>query len=149
MTSVLPPLWVYKNNALQLGDWEDFFAGPQPDEWGGSTTIFSNESLDILWNRMAPGDLVLAWQTDRRVAVGLCRVVDLDDKVVPGERFMILERVGASFEPHVRLLDMRKANPTSALAHVRAFAQGHMGSLYETTPKEARVLLRACGVRVP
>ena len=143
MARVLPPLWVYKNNAQQLGNWEYFFDGPQPDDWGGSETIHNHESLDILWNRMARGDQVLAWQTDRRAALGLCRVVDLDDKSVLGERRIILE--GSRFQTPVRLLDMRKADPTGALARVRAFAQGHVGSLYETTSSEARVLLRACG----
>jgi hypothetical protein len=50
------PLWIYKCNTrhrgqLATGDWDEFFAGKQPGEWGGSTTMASSGSLEILWNR--------------------------------------------------------------------------------------------------
>lgn len=148
--ATIPPLWVYKCNAsvhsrqISRGDWSYFFTLPQPYEWGGSTSMGSKSSLDILWNRLAVGDLVLAWQTDRRRAVALCRVSELDDRTNPGERDMILELIGEPFSPPVPLLDMRKQD--QRLAQVRAFKQGHVSTLYETTPGEAATLLRSCGI---
>jgi hypothetical protein len=108
----------------------------------------SRESLDILWNKMASGDLVLAWQTDRRAAVGLCRVSRFDDwtdRSGTEQREMILELLGEPFSPPIPLLDLRKTDP--AVARVRAFEQGFAGTLYETTPREAQVLLRTCNAR--
>jgi hypothetical protein len=144
-------LWVYKCNArnppqrVVSGDWEDFFAGGT-QEWGTTQTIGSAVSLRILWEEINVGDLVLAVQTDRRVAVGLCRVAELND--YPGEdgrieRELILEPVQL-FERPVRLYDLKKTR--SALARVQALRQGPIQSLYATTAAEARVLLRACGV---
>lgn len=148
----IPPLWVYKCNAskhsrqMSQGDWSYFFTLPQPHQWGGSMTMRSASSLDILRNRMAAGDLVLAWQTNRRRAVGLCRVRGLDDWPDGGEtqRAMILELVGEPFSPPVPLLDMRRQD--EQLGRVRAFRQGQVSTLYETSPGEAAILLRSCGV---
>jgi len=66
----------------------------------------SSGSLEILWNRMQRGDLVLCWQTNRRVAVGLCRVhhlEDWEDDSGTGQRNMWLELLGEPFrssDPH-------------------------------------------------
>lgn len=148
-----PPLWVYKCNAddhsprIARGDWLEFFTHYEPGEWGGSTTMRSHTSLDILWNRMAVGDLVLAWQTNLRRAVGLCRVKrlhDWTDDDGDDQRDMILERVGEPFSPQAPLLEMRKTD--QRLAAVRCFQQGRVSTLYETSPGEARTLLRACGI---
>jgi hypothetical protein len=148
-----PPLWVYKCNStrhahqIASGDWDSFFAGPQPGEWGGSTTMASKGSLDVLWNRMRPGDLVLCWQTNRHRAVGLCSVESFDDWVdETGEeqRDMVLELLGEPFSPPAALLETKKHDPK--IAAVRAFQRGFMGTLYETSVAEAAVLLRACGI---
>jgi hypothetical protein len=150
--TVATALWVYKCNAIEhahqiaTGDWDDFFAGPQPGRWGGSWTMASPTSLDILRIRMQPGDLVLCWQTNRQRAVGLCRVDSLNDRVDrDGEkqREMLLELLGEPFSPPVPLLAMRRQDPK--LAAVRCFRPGG-GTLYETSPTEARILLRACGI---
>jgi hypothetical protein len=148
-----PSLWVYKCNAarhahqIATGDWDGFFAGPQPGEWGGSTTMASTNSLKILWQRMQPGDLVLCWQTDRKRAVGLCQVNALDDWIdAEGQpqRDMWLELLGEPFSPPVPLLDLKKSDPR--VGAVRAFQSGFMGTLYETNATEGTDLLRACGI---
>lgn len=147
-----PRLWVYKCNAqnheyqIAWGDWDDFFVGPQPGEWGGSGTIGSARSLDILWNEMQRGDLVLCWQTDRKRAVGLCRVDDLKDYSDAGvpHRDMWLELVGEPFSPPVALHELKKHD--RKLASVGALKPGYISTLYETTAAEADVLLRACGI---
>lgn len=149
----VPPLWVYKCNAnehsyaIATGEWDRFFAGPQPGEWGGSTTMASRTSLDILWNRMRVGDLILCWQTNRQRAVGLCRVQSFDDWVDDSgdkQRDMWLEILGEPFSPPVPIYEVKKSN--AALATVRAFQPGYISTLYETTPAEAKTLLRACGI---
>jgi Domain of unknown function (DUF3883) len=148
-----PPLWVYKCNAnehsyaIATGDWDRFFAGPQPGEWGGSTTMASPASLDILWNRMQVGDLALCWQTNRRRAVGLCRVHSFDDWTDDHgdkQRDMWLGMLGEPFSPPVNIYELKKQDPR--LASVRALQSGYISTLYETTPAEARTLLRTCRI---
>lgn len=144
-----PPLWVYKCNAESpaRGDWQDFFNGPQPGHWGGTDCMASPRSLDIVWNRMQRGDLVLCWQSERRSAVGLCRVEalkDRRDRAGDLQRLMFLELVGKPFDPPVPILQMRKSD--GALAAIRCFQQGLVQTLYETDDGEAITLLRACGL---
>ena len=148
----LPSLWIYKCNAsrggpLAAGDWDEFFAGPQPGLWGGSATMNSPLSLSILWKRMQPRDLVLCWQTNRRSAVGLCRVDsfddDVDDEGTP-ERWIRLQLLGEPFSPPVPLLDLRKDD--RKLATVRCFQSGNVSTLYGTSSGERDILLRTCGI---
>lgn len=150
----MPALWVYKCNAtghgpqVATGDWQDFFAGPQPGEWGGDITMRSASSLKILWTRMQPGDLVLCWQTDQRAAVGLAELTELIDwtgRDGAAHRTMMLRLVGQPFDQPVPLLDLRKTD--RQLATVTAFRSGVPATLYPTTAREARLLLRACGLR--
>lgn len=150
--AVRPPLWVYKCNSkshgqIATGDWNEFFAGPQPGGWGGSDCMGSPRSLDIVWNRMQPDDLVLCWQTDHQIAVGLCRIDSLYDWVDDAgekQRRIFLEMLGEPFSPPVPILQMRKHD--RALSAVRCFQQGLVQTLYETDDAEATKLLRACGI---
>jgi hypothetical protein len=147
------PLWVYKCNTrghaqqTSVGDWDEFFRMQHPNYWGGTDTMRSKGSLHILWHEMAIGDHILCWQSNRRAAVGLCRVTDLEDWTdAEGveQRTMWLELIGEPFSPPVPLLDLRKAD--RALAAVRAFEPGFPQTLYGTTNAEARAILRACGI---
>jgi len=125
------------------GDWEDLFAGGT-QEWGSTRTIGSAVSLRILREEISPGDLVLALQTDRHAAIGLCQVARLDDyPAVDGstERDLILEPI-ERFEQPVRLYELKKRR--SDLAQVEALRQGPVQSLYATTAAEARLLLKIC-----
>ncbi len=149
MTTV--PLWVYKCNArnpppgVVVADWEQFFREGRR-EWGSTQAIRSAVSLRVLREEMAEGDLVLAIQTDRRAAMGLCRVAEFDDyRGADGrwERDVILESL-RRFHPPVRLYELKKAQ--RALTQVKALQQGPVQTLYATTPREARILLEACGV---
>lgn len=71
---------------------------------------------------------------------GLCRVVDFveDDD---GETEMVLEPVERFPEP-VDVLAMKKEDP--AVKALRAFRQGQVQTLYETSAQEAKTLLRIC-----
>ena len=151
-------LWIYKCNARPgdgesdnkgvTGDWYYFFeqcAPGQSTEWGGSTTMGCRRSLGILWNQMAPGDIVLAWQTDLGAAVAICRVarlVDWRDAECEDQRDMELELIQV-LDPPVELLEMRKSDPALAKA-MSAFRRGFAGTLYATSARDAKVLLEAC-----
>jgi hypothetical protein len=144
-------LWVYKCNSRQhdaqiisFGDWARFFAHDGPWEWGSTRWSRSNMSRKIIREEMHPGDLFLAWQSDRREALGLGRVVNVDPLEDNGsvEWDLILEPV-ERFDPPFPLLDIRASDPE--LAAVAAFRQGPISTLYRTTPEEAAVLLDRCG----
>jgi hypothetical protein len=147
------PLWVYKCNALNLphqvawGDWEEVFSQPHAREWGGSETMRSPSSLHILWEEMAPGDVILAYQTDQQAAVGLCVVEDLvdyiDDLDAP-QREMILRPIERFLQP-VKLHQRKHADPV--LARATALRPGFPQTLYPTTAEEATALLAACGAK--
>jgi Domain of unknown function (DUF3883) len=114
---------------------------------GGSQTMASTGSLHILWQEMSPGDMVLAYQTDLRAAVGLCEVDDLVDYVdEEGEpqRDMMLRPVESFAEP-VKLHELKRTDPV--LAGARALRPGWPQTLYATTPEEARALLTACNAK--
>lgn len=142
-------LWVYKCNARNqphqtaYGDWSEFFADPGDGEWGGTWATANPASRRIVSERMKTGDLVLAYQTDLRAAIGLCRVVRLVDED-DGETRLYLEPIERFPEP-VDILSLKKRDPE--VAAIRAFQQGRVQTLYETTEEEAATLLRVCGVR--
>lgn len=137
-----PSLWIYKNNAkghghqTSTGDWDWFFQEAGDDTWGGVATM--GVASRKLMREMQAGDLVLAWQSDRRRAMGVLRY----EGSVPGadgER-MKFTRL-ARFATPVPLLDLRKA--VAGLAD--AFKPGYPRTLYRTSAKEARLLLDVCG----
>jgi len=133
-------LWVYKCNArnpsrrVASGDWEDLFAGGT-QEWGSTRAIGSAVSLRILREEMTPGDLVLAVQTDRRAAIGLCQVARLDDNPAGDgrmERDLILEPIEFFGQP-VKLYALKKRH--RSLARVEALRQGPVQSLHAQLPQ--------------
>jgi hypothetical protein len=147
--AAIPRLWVYKCNASSPagGDWDAFFLGPQPGNWGGSESMSNPLSRIYLWDELAVDHLVLCWQSDRERAVGLCRVARLDDwvdQLGEAQRDILLELIGEPFSPPVPLLKMKKSD--AALARVHAFTQGLAGTLYATSSDEASLLLERCGV---
>lgn len=146
-------LWVYKCNVLNLphqggwGDWAEVFNQQGPVPWGGSETMRSTSSLHILWEEMAPGDVVLAYQTDQQAAVGLCVVEDLvdyvDDLDAP-QREMILRPIERFPQP-VKIHQLKRGDPV--LEGAAALRSGFPQTLYRTTPEEATALLVACGAK--
>jgi hypothetical protein len=145
-----PTLWVYKCNINEdaCGDWKEFFEGDRKGtgEWGGTWCIKNPYSRQILREEMEKGDLVLAWQTDQQQAVGLCRVVALLDGPDDGQDIdtaIYLETV-MRFPIPIKLLAFKKQYPE--LINGNAFKQGKLGTLFDTKPDEARVILQLCGV---
>jgi predicted RNA-binding protein with PUA-like domain len=163
-------LYVYKckNNPnteySAFGNWEDVFAVSEPTRWGGSWATENAMSVRIFEEELEVGDLVLAWQTDRKAAIGVAEVVgfeDVDEEVIfvdEGDDGTVVETEEVMSFPHVllqarehfpkpiRLHDLKKTtNPE--LASVSALKQGNVATIYRTTPWEAQVLLRACNSR--
>ena len=62
--------WIYKCNSRNLpyqrlfGDWETFFAEHKSSQWGSTKSVPSLSHAD-------PGDIILAYQTDRNELVGI------------------------------------------------------------------------------
>ncbi|SRR5258706_15870104 len=89
-------LWVYKCNERDepyqtaWGNWDDVFDKPEEQEWGGEWGIKSPASIHILRQEMRPRDLILSYQTDRKVAVGLCELTKLTEDQ-DGKRVMIVK----------------------------------------------------------
>jgi hypothetical protein len=142
-------LWIYKCNAANLtyqtawGDWTEFFASELPQAWGGTWATRSAASLRLIWNEVAKGDLVLAYQSNLRAAIGLCEVDDLDDYEDEGgfQREIILRPVERFLRP-VKLHDLKSSIPE--LASVKALRPALIQTIYATTIEEANVLLAAC-----
>lgn len=138
-------LWVYKNNARgeslglnSWGDWSRFFRGPKVQHWGGTWMSHHAPTLRILREEMREDDRILAWQSDRRHAVGLAEVARLDDEA--GETELYLRKVERFIRP-VPILDLRKSD--KGLADIGAFRPGG-GTLFRTSKREASILLQAC-----
>lgn len=138
------PLWVYKCNATSSaeGEWDYFFDDVGGEgEWGGTWCINNHASRKIIRERLQVGDLVLAWQTDKQAAYGLCRVAALEDH---GDDTGIILETLMRFAQPVKLLEWKERSP--ALADGKAFRKGNAGTIFETTPAEATEILRICEV---
>ena len=118
-------LWIYKNNArshkhqLSTGDWERFFqlAKNAPKPWGSSDYIGPANTKAVY--AMAPGDLVLCWQSDRRSAVGLAEVVE-EPSDRDALRRIIRLRVVQRFATPVSLDTLRARPALATLAALKA-----------------------------
>lgn len=149
------PLWIYKNNSRghthqwSTGDWREFYKlanGAQVVPWGNTAWMGSAAGRRAAFE-MRDGDLVLCWQSDRRVAVGLATVVDQpgdwSESDGVAERQINLRPL-QRFSPEAPLLDLRKTDPE--LAKVKGFRPGPVQSIYRTEQQEASAVLMACGL---
>jgi hypothetical protein len=130
--------WVYKCNSRNLphqvdfGDWADFFAGATTSKWG------STEGVPALkWAN--PGDVVLAYQTDRNELVGIAKV--LERKPRGPYEDLILKRIG---KIGVRVRPLKRDRRVAAIP---ALQPGPIRTLYAISPTDANTLLRAAGVK--
>ncbi|HEX7197786.1 MAG TPA: hypothetical protein VF364_13250 [Candidatus Limnocylindria bacterium] len=74
--------WIYKNNlaggpAGYWGDWPSAFRKKGPVGWGGHYSTTSAEVSRYLDEVISAGDVVVAYQTDRKVVIGFLRVEQL------------------------------------------------------------------------
>ena len=74
-------LYVYKcrndpnTEFSAYGDWSSVFDSSGPVMWGGTWATKHPTSLEIFESELQSGDLILAWQTDKRAAIGIAEVV--------------------------------------------------------------------------
>lgn len=139
-------LFVYKCNNdsaagnAAYGDWEKVFGSKGETSWGGEWSTDKPSHKRIVREVMQVGDLVLAWQTDRKGAIGLCEVTRLDAS--PMGRLIYLRPL-ERFSTPVRLHELKKTSHPN-LRNVSALKQGNAGTFYETTKQEAKWVLQAC-----
>ena len=137
-------LWIYKCNVNHpnSGQWEKFFDNYKgTGRWGGADNIKDPSSRRILLKELQKGDLILAWQVDRQVALGLCK---LTKRPTEDDDFDILLTAVQRFPAPIKLLQWKKKS--KALARGKGFIPGRQGTLFETNSDEAREILRRCGV---
>jgi hypothetical protein len=142
-------VWVYKCNreeqpySIAWGDWGDVFTKKGAVEWGGSDCTTNSVSTHILNVLMKPDDLILAYQTNDRTLVGVCRVAKLTGG--PGEKRMWLKPL-YRFDTPIPVHDLKRDRPE--LLRVRAFASGFPQMLYAVSKEEREVLAKLCGVNL-
>lgn len=124
-------IWIYKCNARQhpswvlSGNWEDVFESKRTQEWGSTQWV-----PDLA--RAQPGDVIIAYQTDRNELVGLARVVDLR----PRQSFVDLmlrpiRRIGMKVRPLKKADGRIAAIPALQSAHCTRFPQKMRADCYE------------------
>ncbi len=121
--------WIYKCNSKRKprhvvrGDWNDYFDDPAI-EWGSTRRIPQLKDL-------SQGDMVIAYQTDRKELVG---VVKVRKAPVPHLFLKPVEEIRAKVRP-------LKANPK--VAAIGALMSKARKTLYPMRAAEAQTLLRA------
>ena len=135
--------WMYKWNdkgRFHRGKgrkWDEVFdSGAEFTGYG-----FDNPFGRKLIPEVAPGDVIIAYQTDRRAAVGICEVLEVEtNESEPRLRFVARRR----FASPVKLHDLKRSD--KQLSEVEALRQGPVQILYRLTPDEAGTVLNACGL---
>jgi hypothetical protein len=145
----LPSLYVYKcrndpySGNSAYGDWDDVFSQSGPVKWGGAWATKHPTSLTIFESELQVGDLILAWQTDLKAAIGIAEVVGFT--YVGQDKHVLLE-AREEFPNPVHLHALKKTtNPE--LRTVSALKQGNVATIYRTDHREAQALLHACNSR--
>lgn len=126
--------WVYKCNSrghpyqVERGDWADFFADGKPHEWG------STEWVPQL-TQARPGDMIVAYQTDRNALVGVAQVLRHRSRGVHTDLILRpVEMIG------VRVRPLKRAD--LSVAAIPALQPGPIRTLYRISQTDARRLLR-------
>ena len=146
-------LWVYKckndpgTDNVAYGDWASVFKQPwRKVAWGGAWATAKPDGKVIFDDEVEKGDLILAWQTDKARAVGLCEVAGWKPSQVEGRDLLLMPV--EKFDPPVRLHELKRTSHPK-LATVAALRPGNVATIYRTTTSEARLLLGACGAVTP
>lgn len=142
-------IWVYKCNRVQYdysrayGDWDDVFRKTGEVRWGGSWCTANPVSKSIMNERIQRGDLVIAYQTDDRNIVGVCRL----SKITGGKNNRGLWLIPLyRFDPPVAIHEIKARVPE--LRKLSAFTGGFPQTLYAVSRSEQRLLERACGINL-
>lgn len=130
-----PSYWIYKCNSRggehqrAMGDWDDVFSHSGVTHWG------STEWVPQL-KEASPGDLILAYQTNRNELVGLARV----EKQKKRGRHLDLYLQPVE-ELRVRVRPLKKAS--ERIGRIPALQPGPIRTLYDISKIDASWLLHA------
>jgi predicted RNA-binding protein with PUA-like domain len=143
-------VWVYKCNrneqafARAFGDWDEVFRDSKVKQWGGSRCTGNTVSKHIMNDLMRAGDLVLAYQTNDRALVGVCRLTRIAGE--RNERILFLKPLHR-FDPAISIHGLKEQVPE--LRSVSAFSNTRFPqTVYEVSPQESRILGRVCGMNL-
>lgn len=127
-------LWVYKcrndpgTENLAYGDWSTVFKRPWTKvAWGGAWATARPDGKVIFNDEIQKGDLILAWQTDKGHAVGLCEVIGWKTSKIDGLDLILVPV--EEFDPPVRLHQLKRTTHPK-LASVTALKPGHVATIY-------------------
>lgn len=135
--------WMFKCSigerpSARFGDWiAGVFSKKGPVQWGGHSSTKSPTVWRLLDNKVAAGDVVVAYQSDLKSVVGFCRIKTITGE--PGDRKLWLkplEVLAAPFPIHDH-----KARTCLAGSHA---VDGH-AMLAELTVGQMRALLSGAG----
>lgn len=136
--------WLYKNNSADggpagyRGDWRtEVFDRDRALGWGGHYSTTSPEVRKALDERVAVGDVIVAYQTDERVVVGFCTITGIRRKA-PG-REIVLRPIELLAVP----LKVHEAKRGTILES--SIAVNGPVMLRELTPAEMRLLVKLTG----
>ena len=134
-------LWVYKCNRKSAvgGDWHDVFKQTAVVRWGGSSVTNNPVSIRILNEHIKPDDLILAYQTDDRLLVGICRVSRITGNA--GDKVIYLKPVHEFSKP-IPIHEVRQRRKD--VHRIKAFAPGFAQTLYAVSPAERRIIESVC-----
>jgi hypothetical protein len=144
-----PRIWMYKSNnrprpgQTSKGNWRsDFFGetGPGGGRWGGEWGINSKSSLSILRKEMKAGDLIIAYQSDTKEIVGLCRVRRV--AVFDPEKGIEMDLVPACLFDEPVPIHALKRKLDQELNTVSALKPGFAGTLYRVSSEDAAIIGR-------
>lgn len=127
--------WIYKCNnrrhphQVSWGDWAEFFAWEATSEWGSTEWVPSLAKL-------SPGDMVIAYQTDRNELVGVTKVDGFHKRGKYLDLYLEpIEEIGVKVRP------LKRANPS--IASISALMPGPIKTVYPITASDAHTFLRA------
>lgn len=141
--------WLYKVNrrggpAGWAGDWEsDLFASARPRRWGGHEASLSPEVHRALDEEVSVGDVIVAYQTDRKAVIGFCRVDEVTGRA--GARGLVLEPI-ERLDPVLKIHEQKHGTVLASSAAVngpvmlRELERAEMKELLALTNTPRRVL---------
>lgn len=136
--------WLYKCNARDggpsgySGDWlADVFPWKRASEWGGHYSTRSAEVAHRLNDDVAPGDVVVAYQTDLKAVVGFCRISKITGP--HGDRRLFLKPLHV-VKPPFKIHDHKSGTPLAS-----SHAVNGMVMLRELERAEAELIAKLSG----
>jgi len=136
--------WLYKCNleggpAGFWGDWRKhvFASRKREIQWGGDYSTRSPEVHRYLSEGIAAGDVIVAYQTDKRLVVGFCEVTRMTG--APGKREIWLAPLH-ELTPGFPIHDFKKGTPLERSGAVRG-----MVMMRELEKVEMEAMVRLSG----